>query len=154
MHFEHGGTFFNTPGAGGLGWGFPAALGAQLAAPDRTVIAVLGDGAYLFANPAACHHAAAMHGLPVLTIVYNNARWEAVQRSARELYGAGSALAQQKLAPLASLAPIPDFERYAEASGGWAERVTERADLVPAIRRALAVVQTEKRQALLNVIGA
>jgi acetolactate synthase-1/2/3 large subunit len=153
MNFEQGGTWFNTPGAAGLGWGFPAALGAQLAAPDRTVIAVLGDGAYMFANPAACHHAAAMHELPVLTIIYNNARWEAVQSSARGLYGAGTALAAKALAPLSSLDPIPDFERYAEASGGWAERVSARDALLPALRRALAVVRTERRQALLNIIG-
>jgi acetolactate synthase-1/2/3 large subunit len=153
MHFNETGTWFGNPPAAGLGWGYPAALGAQLAAPDRTVIAVLGDGAYIFANPAACHHASAKHGLPVLTIVYNNARWEAVQASARGVYGAGSALASHAIAPLSSLDPIPDFERYAEASGGYAERVTARADLIPAIKRALAVVRNERRQALLNVIG-
>ena len=37
--------------AGGLGWGVPAALGAKLAAPDRLVIAAVGDGSYMFANP-------------------------------------------------------------------------------------------------------
>jgi acetolactate synthase-1/2/3 large subunit len=154
MRFDEPGTWFNTPGAAGLGWGLPAALGAQLAAPERTVIAVVGDGAYMFANPAACHHAAAMHKLPVLTIVYNNARWEAVQSSARGLYGSGTALSQKPIAPLSSLDPIPDFEKYAEASGGYAERVTDRAQLVAALRRALDVVRTERRAALLNVIGS
>ena len=90
----------------------------------------------------------------MLTVVYNNARWEAVQGSARSLYGAGSALGELPVAPLSSLDPIPDFERYAEASGGYAERVTDRAELIPALRRALNVVRTERRQALLNVIGA
>jgi acetolactate synthase-1/2/3 large subunit len=137
-----------------LGWGLPAALGIKLAAPESTVISVVGDGAYLFANPAACHHASAMHGLPLLTIVYNNARWEAVQNSARSLYGSGSATGRYALAPLASLAPVPDFERYVEASGGIGVRVTQRAELEPAIRAAIERVRTERKQVLINVIGA
>ncbi|MGH7125724.1 MAG: thiamine pyrophosphate-requiring protein, partial [Stellaceae bacterium] len=45
------GTYFGLSPAGGLGWGFGAALGAKLASPDRLVVATLGDGAYVFANP-------------------------------------------------------------------------------------------------------
>lgn len=154
MRFDTPGTWFLNPPAAGLGWGFPAALGVKLAAPERTVIAVLGDGAYIFANPAACHHAIAMHELPVLTIVYNNARWEAVQSSARGMYGKDTALGKRKLAPLSSLEPIPDFEKYAEASGGIGLRVTRREELEPTIRRALTTVQTERKHVLINVIGA
>ena len=132
----------------------PAAIGVKLASPDRNVIAVLGDGAYIFANPAACHHAIAMHDLPLLTIIYNNARWEAVQSSARGMYGKDSALGKRALAPLSSLEPIPDFERYAEASNGVGFRVTERAELESTIRRALKIVQTERKQVLINVIGS
>ena len=49
---------------------------------------------------------------------------------------------------------MPALEKYIEASGGFGERVTTRADLEPAIRRALNAVGSERRQALLNVIGA
>jgi acetolactate synthase-1/2/3 large subunit len=154
MEFNEPGTWFLNPPAAGLGWGMPAAIGVKLASPDRNVIAVLGDGAYIFANPAACHHAIAMHDLPLLTIIYNNARWEAVQSSARGMYKAESALGKHKLAPLSSLDPIPDFERYAEASGGVGFRVTERAELESTIRRALQIVQTERKQVLINVIGS
>jgi Thiamine pyrophosphate enzyme, C-terminal TPP binding domain len=48
---EDPGSLFSVGSAGGLGWGFPAALGAKLAARDRMVAAFLGDGAYMFANP-------------------------------------------------------------------------------------------------------
>lgn len=154
MRFDQPSTWFLNPPAAGLGWGFPAALGVKLAAPDRTVIAVLGDGAYIFANPAACHHALAMHDLPLLAIVYNNARWEAVQSSARSMYGQDTALGKRKLAPLSSLEPIPDFERYAEASNGIGLRVTKREELEPTIRRALNVVRTERKHVLINVIGS
>jgi len=159
MGFDEPGTYFGNPSAAGLGWGLPAALGAQQAAPDKTVICVVGDGAYIFANPAACHHAAAAHKLPVLTVVFNNARWEAVYRSTLTVYPGTHAARyaeehETRTGPLSSLDPVPDFEKYAEASGGWAERVTRREDLVPALRRALEVVTKEKRHALLNVIAA
>jgi acetolactate synthase-1/2/3 large subunit len=48
---------------------------------------------------------------------------------------------------------MPALERYVEASGGYGERVSKREELVPALRRALHVVEIERRQALLNVLG-
>jgi acetolactate synthase-1/2/3 large subunit len=146
------GTYFGTPPAGGLGWGLPAALGVQLEQPDRTVIATLGDGSYLFANPAACHHAAAMHDLPVLTIVHTNAKWGAVEGAARGMYPQGHAMEEERV-PLSRLDPVPAFERYAEASGGFGALVTERAELIPTLRKALDVVRTEHRQAVVNVLS-
>ena len=65
---ETPGSLFGVSAAGGLGWGFPAALGAKLASPDKTVVAVLGDGAYMFANPTACHHVSQTQSLPTLTV--------------------------------------------------------------------------------------
>jgi acetolactate synthase I/II/III large subunit len=145
------GSYFGTPPAGGLGWGLPAALGVQMARPDAVVIAAVGDGAYLFANPAACHQAMAMHDLPVLTIVATNRKWGAVESSAQAMYPEGYASSADELSPLARLEPVPAFEKYAEASGGYGERVTDPAELVPALERALRVVRDERRPALLNV---
>ena len=48
-------TLFALGPAGGLGWGFGAALGAKLAAPEKFIVATLGDGAYMFANPTVGH---------------------------------------------------------------------------------------------------
>lgn len=144
------GTWFNHPPSGGLGWGLPAALGVQQARPDHTVVAAVGDGAYLFANPAACHHAAAAHGLPVLTVVCNNRRWDAVRLSTVGMYPEGMAVTAPQM-DLVSLEPAPDYVRYAEASGGWGARVEQRRDLVPTLRQALSIVTTERRQALVDV---
>lgn len=156
MDFSEPGTYFLNSTAGGLGWGFPAALGAQQAAPDRTVIAVQGDGSYIFSNPAACHQAAQMHRLPVLMVVFNNERWLAVEQSTIAVYPQGATEASRRASgssPLSSLSPMPAFEQYATASGGYGERVDRREDLVPALRRALHAVQVERRHALLNVRG-
>ncbi|WP_300609410.1 thiamine pyrophosphate-requiring protein [Trebonia sp.] len=144
-------SFFGTPPAGGLGWGLPAAIGLKLALPERTVISAVGDGAYLFANPAACHHAMAMHDIPVLTVICANRKWSAVEGSALGMYPHGHAASAGQLSPLAELGPAVAFEQYAQASGGFGEAVTERKDLVPALRRALRAVQDEHRQAVVNV---
>ena len=68
--------FFSHSLAGGLGWGLPAALGAQLACPERLVIAAVGDGSYMFANPVACHQLAEAQRLPVLTLRVQQRRLE------------------------------------------------------------------------------
>ncbi|GAA0922695.1 thiamine pyrophosphate-requiring protein [Pseudonocardia zijingensis] len=145
------GTWFGTPPAGGLGWGLPAALGLQMARPEATVIAAVGDGAYLFANPAACHHAMAMHDLPVLTVVCTNGHWGAVQGSTLRMYPDGHTAGGGALSPLAQLGPVPDFAAYAEASGGLGLRVEQRAQLVPALRQALRSVEHDRRPALVDV---
>jgi acetolactate synthase-1/2/3 large subunit len=145
------GTFYGQSTAGGLGWGFGAALGAKLAAPEKLVVATLGDGAYVFNNPTACHWVSEAHGLPVLVVVFNNARYAAVRNSTLAMYRDGAA-AMTGGALLADLSPSPAFEKLAEASGGHGERVTRAADLPEALRRAMAVVAQEKRQALVNVV--
>ena len=144
-------SYFGTPPAGGLGWGLPAAIGLKLARPERTVISAVGDGAYLFANPAACHHAMAMHDIPVLTVVCANRKWSAVQGSALGMYPEGHAAGAGQLTPLAELGPAVAFEQYAAASGGYGEAVADRRDLVPALGRALHAAQAEHRQAVVNV---
>jgi acetolactate synthase-1/2/3 large subunit len=149
--FTQPGRYFGSSSASGLGWGFGAALGAKLAAPERLVIATLGDGAYLFANPVAGHYAAAAHGLPILTIVFNNAMWNAVRRTTLTMYPDG-ATAKSNDPALIRLEGLPAFERICEAAGGYGERVEDPAELPTALTRAIAVVTKERRQALLNVI--
>src|SRR3546814_6472266 len=58
-------SWFQEPHSGGLGWSFPAALGAQLAEPERLCVATMGDGSYMFANPPVCHQVAEALDLPV-----------------------------------------------------------------------------------------
>jgi acetolactate synthase-1/2/3 large subunit len=145
------GSYVAHPPSGGLGWGFGAALGAKLAAPDRTVIATLGDGAYLFSVPTACHYAAAMHGLPVLTVVFNNGSWDAVKGATLGVHPDGWA-ATTKSIPLSSLAPSPRYEEIVRAFDGHGERVESPAALPGALQRALEAVRQDRRQALINLV--
>lgn len=142
-------SWFQEPHSGGLGWSFPAALGAKLADPARTVVATMGDGSYIFANPTACHQVAEALGLAPLIVVLNNAEWGAVRASVAGLYPDGHA-ARANAMPLTALSPSPDFTRTAEASRAWAQRVSDPADVAPVLEEALAVTRTG-RLALIDV---
>jgi acetolactate synthase-1/2/3 large subunit len=145
------GSYFGVSPASGLGWGGGAALGAKLATPDRPVLAILGDGSHLFGNPLAVHHAAAMHGLPVLFVILNNSMWGAVRRATQGMYPQGEAMSSNKPA-LIDLDELPAFEQVCAAAGGYGERVDDPKALPAALERALHAVTIDKRQALLNVI--
>lgn len=143
------GSLFALSSACGLGWGFPAALGARLASPGKTVIAVLGDGAYMFANPTACHYIAQFQNLPVLTVLYYNALYGAARRATLDMYAQGTA-GEDGGRLLADL-PAPHFEKIVAAHDGHGEQVENPADLPGALRRAVEAVRNG-RQALVNVI--
>lgn len=143
------GSLFGVSVAGGLGWGFPAALGVKLASPGSLVVSVLGDGAYMFANPTACHYTAQMRNLPVLTVIYNNALYGAVRHATLDMYGHGAA-AEADGRLLADL-PTPAFEKIVAAHDGHGERVDRPADLPAALARAAAAVRAGQ-QALVNVV--
>jgi len=153
MELQGQNRLFSNVHAGGLGWAMPAALGAQLADRERLVIAAMGDGSYMFANPVACHQVAEALGLPILTIVKNNAMWNAVRRAVVRGYPGGAAARMNEM-PLTSLAPLPDFCAVARASRAHAERVERGEDLPAALARALEAVRDEQRQALLDVAVA
>ncbi|TYC53015.1 thiamine pyrophosphate-requiring protein [Rhodobacterales bacterium] len=150
LDLEHHNSYFQEPHSGGLGWGLPAAMGAQLAEPDRLVFATMGDGSYMFANPTSCHLVAEALGLPVIVLVLNNEEWGAVRHSVIGTYKDG--LAQQANdVPLTSLRPSPDFTKTAEASRAYTETVTDGDALPAALERAIKVATEEKRQVLLNI---
>jgi acetolactate synthase-1/2/3 large subunit len=146
---DHG-SWRQEPHTAGLGWGLPCAMGIKLADPDRLVVATMGDGSYMFANPVGCHHAAEAHGIPVLTVVLNNAGYGAVRHAVLDMYPTGYAAKADDI-PLTALSPSPDFALVARACRAHAETVTDGAALPEALARAIDVVMVEHRQALLDV---
>ena len=146
---DHPGSLYSVGPAGGLGWGFPAALGVKLASPDKQVVALLGDGAYMFANPTACHLIAQTQNLPLLTVIYNNSLYGAVRRATLDMYADG--VASEADGRLLADLPSPAFDRIVEAHGGHGEQVEHPKDLPAALQRAMAAVRSG-RQALVNVI--
>ncbi len=76
MAREKPGTMFAS-GGGSLGWTGGAAIGMKLAAPDKTIVALTGDGSYMFSQPSTVHWMARRYRTPFLQIVYNNRGWKA-----------------------------------------------------------------------------
>ena len=137
------------PHSGGLGWSLPCAMGIKLADPGRLVVATMGDGSYMFANPVAAHHTAEAHGIAVLTVILNNAGYGAVEQAVSGLYPTGYASKADAM-PLVGLSPSPAFELVARSCRAWAETVTDAAELPGALARAIEVVDGG-RQAVLDV---
>jgi acetolactate synthase-1/2/3 large subunit len=150
VDFTVPGSLFMISPAGGLGWGLGAAIGAKLAAPGKCVIAVVGDGSYMFGGPLACHFVSAKYLIPFLTVVCNNGRWNAVRKANQAMYPTGWA-ERSGVFPFSDLLPSPGFERVVESCGGYGARVETPAELPDALSKALDVVHSG-RQAVVNVL--
>lgn len=153
LALDGGGGYFGAPSSGGLGWALGAALGIKLTAPERRVISLVGDGAYMFGNPTPAHFVSRANQLPTLTIIMNNSMWAAVRRATLSVYP-DSETRLNRNAVFTYLEPSPEYEKIVEASGGYGERVEQAKDLPAALRRALYAVEQEGRQAVLNVLVA
>ncbi len=129
------GSYFHNPGSTG-GWAPGAALGAKLAAPERDVIAVTGDGFYLYATPTAALWAAVRHGAPFLTVVYQNRSYTTGTVAVANAYPDGYAAKADFDGGY--LEPAMDFAKEAESAGAHGETVRDPREVGPALRRALA----------------
>jgi acetolactate synthase-1/2/3 large subunit len=148
--FTRPGTYFASPHSSGLGFGLGAALGVKLGRPEATVIATVGDGAYFFGEPLSCLFVQRAHDLPVLTVIFNNQRWEAVKSGALAVHPDGVAKTRGRF-PLSDLTPSPRFEEIVRTVDGHGERVETPAELPGALKRGLAAVR-DGRPAVLNVL--
>ena len=140
-------TAFNTNGAG-LGWSGGMALGAKVAAPNRMMVQVAGDGSFYFNNPTSIFAVAQQYKLPILSIVLDNSGWGAVKASTLRVFPEGEAHAANEFE--AVLAPKVEFTKIAEAFGAYAEKVADPADVPAAIARCAKEVRGG-RAALLHV---
>ncbi len=151
MNFTQPGAAFSGGAGGGLGYGLGMALGAKLAAPERLVFCLQGDGAYMYGNPVPSHYVANAEKLPIVTIIFNNEHWGAVKRNTRAMYPDGYA-ARSNREPLTFFEPGVQYEHAVQVAGGYGERVENPADLPGAMERAVDSAVNDGRQALLNVV--
>ena len=120
-------SFITSGFSGTLGYGVPTALGVKVAHPDRTVIAVTGDGGFLFGGVELA--TAVQHGINLVIVVVNNSAYGNVYRDQKRLFDgrhAGSKLVN------------PDFQTYAKAFGVPSWRVTDADSLRAALKLAIA----------------
>jgi acetolactate synthase-1/2/3 large subunit len=124
---------------GGLGFSGGTALGLKLALPERTVVQIVGDGSFYFANPQSTLAVARQYKLGVLTVVLDNGGWSAVKEATLRVYPDGDAKAGDDFG--AALVPDMDFSKVAEAAGAHGELVSDPDEVEPAIARCLAAVK-------------
>jgi len=124
-----------TPGGfATMGFGPPAAIGAKIAAPDRVVLSLVGDGGF-GQNPSVLA-TAVEHGLAIIWLVMNNNAYGTIAGLQKAAYG----LTHGTLFPAAKVgwdAQKPNYAEIARAYGCEGERLKSAADLGPALSRAL-----------------
>ena len=121
-------------GGGSLGWAGGGAVGAKLAAPDRTVVCLVGDGSFLFGVPSSAQWVARRYGTPALTVIYNNRGWKAPKMSALAVHPKGAAAEADDFN--VSFEPAADLPAIAAAAGGaFGANVTDPAELPGVLKR-------------------
>jgi acetolactate synthase-1/2/3 large subunit len=113
---------------GTLGFGFPTSLGVKAAHPNRSVVAITGDGGFMFGMQELA--TAAQYKLAVVIVLFNNRSFGNVLRDQQQQYGGRIIGAEFQ---------NPDFVRLAESFGVRALRVRSPAELEPALERALGL---------------
>lgn len=131
-HFNHPRHFMTSGGLGVMGYGFPAAIGAQMAAPGKTVIDVAGDGSIQMNIQELA--TARQYKCPVKIAILNNA-YLGMVRQWQELF-------YDKRYAGTDLAVSPDFVKLAEAYGALGLRATKKSEVVPVIKEALKTKNT------------
>jgi acetolactate synthase-1/2/3 large subunit len=120
-------TFITSGYQGTLGSGFPTALGAKIANPDKPVVAITGDGGFMFGVQELS--TAVQFNIGVVTLVFNNNSYGNVRRDQRTRFD-GRVVAADLV--------NPDFVKLAESFGVAASRVTAPDHFRPALEKALA----------------
>jgi acetolactate synthase-1/2/3 large subunit len=107
----------------------------------------------MFNVPVSAHYVAAEQELPILSVVFNNQRWQAVRGATLRMQPDGYASKANQM-PLSHFTVEQNYERLIEVSGGYGEQVSDPKKMMPALERAHKSVMVEKRQALLNVVSS
>ena len=130
-------SMLNSWGYSSMGFGVCGVLGAQLAAPDRPCVAVVGDGGFTMAPYVIC--TAVEYELPCVWIVWNNFAWGAIRDIQHGMFGGrelGTAFYKGKQGP-GGERYNPDFAAWARACGADGMTVTRSEDLGDAVALAL-----------------
>ncbi len=127
FHFDFPGQLLTSGGFGTMGFGLGAAIGAQVAHPDTTVLHITGDGCFRM----NCHELATVsyYNLPIISVVFNNGTLGMVRQWQNLIYN--------KRFSQTTLDRPPDFVKLAEAYGLKGKRVHNAAELEEALKEAL-----------------
>jgi acetolactate synthase-1/2/3 large subunit len=133
IHRTRPGTLLSCAG-GCIGWAPGAALGVKLASPDKTVISLMGDGAFIYGCPEASLWSASFYKAPYLAIIYDNQGYGAIKGLFREKYDVANMGAD--------ISTPPDYSKIALANNAYGRMVTDPADVPVALKDCLAMVRS------------
>ncbi|MCU0579291.1 MAG: biosynthetic-type acetolactate synthase large subunit [Desulfobacterota bacterium] len=130
--FDRPHSFITSGGLGVMGYGFPAAIGAQIACPERMVIDIAGDGSIQMNIQEMA--TAVANNVPVKIAILNNGYLGMVRQVQELFYG--------KRYAQTALSGNPDFVKLAEAYGAVGLRASRPEEVVPVIKKALSIPRT------------
>jgi acetolactate synthase-1/2/3 large subunit len=149
LALERPGSIF-TSGGGSLGWHGGAAIGVKMARPEMTVVALTGDGSFMFSVPSSVHWMARRYSVPFVTIIFNNRGWKSPKLSALAVHPKGFAARANALDT--SFEPAADYVGIAAAAGGaWGRQIRTADEVDEALREAIRVVREEQKCAVVDV---
>ena len=130
-------TYVSSGYQGTLGYGFPTALGVKVAAPDKPVVSIIGDGGFMFAMPELA--TAIQHNIGLITIIFNNSSFGNVRRDQKDRFEShiiGADLTN------------PDFLKIAESFGADGYRLNSPKELKSILAKAIdnnrpAIIEVE-----------
>ncbi len=127
-------TMLNSWGFSGMGFGAAGALGAKLAAPDRPVVAIAGDGCFSMVPHVLC--TAVEYDIPVVWVIWNNFGWVSIRDIQLGMFG-GRELGTMFHTGRNKTPYNPDFAGWAKASGVDALTITRSEDFKGALEHAI-----------------
>ena len=126
--FKRERQWITSGGLGAMGFGVPAAIGAQLAFRDALVVAIVGDGGFQMTNQELA--TAMQYDLPVKVVIMNNGYLGMVRQWQEMFY--------ERTYSEVDLSVAPDFVKLAEAYGAFARRATHPEELSEVLEAGLA----------------
>jgi acetolactate synthase-1/2/3 large subunit len=150
IKYERPMAWLNSGGAGTMGYGLPAAMGAKVANPDRTVWAIDGDGCFQMTNQelATC----TINDIPIKVAIINNSSLGMVRQWQTLFYDGRHSFTDLNTGHLGDGEPsrmIPDFVKMADAYGALGIRVTKMEEVDAAIKLAL---ETNDRPVVIDFV--
>ncbi len=115
------------PTSGSMGYGLPAAVGAKRVQPEKTVICFAGDGCFMMHGQEFA--TAVQYDLPIIVLLIDNGMYGTIRMHQEKHYPGRVS---------ATVLKNPDFAAYAQAFGGYGERVETTEQFAPALERAMA----------------
>ncbi len=128
-------TMLNSWGFSGMGFGTAGALGAKLAAPERPVVAIAGDGCFTMVPHVLC--TAVEYDIPVVWLVWNNFSWASIRDIQYGMFG-GREIGTAFYRGSNNTPYNPDFAAWARAAGAEGVTVAKSEDLRGALEHAIA----------------